>query len=84
MRLSLITGSAINHFQIPANPDQPQVFKLAGVPVYPSAKIRDNQFEQNYFNVLALQGTVGENFDTRLRRSPVTRRSLSIPTTSAT
>ena len=37
-RLSLITGSAINHFQIPANPDQPQVFALAGVPVYPSAK----------------------------------------------
>ena len=62
-RLSLISGSAINHFQIPANPDQPQVFKLAGVPVYPSAKVRENQFEQNYFNVLALQGTVGDNFD---------------------
>ena len=54
---------AINHFQIPANPDQPQVFTLEGVPVYPSAKVRDNQFEQNYFNVLALQGTVGENID---------------------
>ena len=62
-RLSLITGSAINHFQIAANPDQPQVFKLAGVPVYPSAKVRENQFEQNYFNVLALQGTVGDNID---------------------
>ncbi len=63
MRLSLITGTAVNHFQIPANPNQPQVFVLAGVPVYPSAKVRDNQFEQNYFNVLALQGTVGEDFD---------------------
>jgi outer membrane receptor protein involved in Fe transport len=62
-RLSLITGSSINHFQIPANPNQPQVFALEGVPVYPSAKVRDNQFEQNYFNVLALQGTVGSNFD---------------------
>ncbi len=62
-RLSLISGSAINHFQIPANPDQPQVFPLAGVPVYPSAKVRENQFEQNYFNVLALQGTVGDNID---------------------
>src|SRR6266481_2389076 len=62
-RLSLITGSAINHFQIPANPNQPQVFPLAGVPVYPSAKVRENQFEQNYFNVLALQGTVGDNID---------------------
>ncbi len=62
-RLSLITGTAINHFQIPANPNQPQVYALAGVPVYPSAKVRENQFEQNYFNVLALQGTVGDNFD---------------------
>ncbi len=73
MRLSLITGSAINHFQIPANPDQPQVFALAGVPSYPSAKIRDNQFEQNYFNVLALQGTVGENIDYQI--APFTRYS---------
>jgi len=63
MRLSLMTGTAVNHFQIPANPNQPQVYVLAGVPVYPSAKVRDNQFEQNYFNVLALQGTVGEDFD---------------------
>src|SRR5208283_4549603 len=62
-RLSLITGTAINHFQIPANPDQPQIYKLAGVPVYPSAKVRENQSEQNYFGVLALQGTVGEDFD---------------------
>ena len=55
-------GRAINHFQIPANPDQPQVFALAGVPVYPSAKVRENQFEQNYFNVLALQGVIGNEY----------------------
>jgi outer membrane receptor protein involved in Fe transport len=73
MRLSLITGTAINHFQIPANPNQPQVFALAGVPVYPSAKVRDNQFEQNYFNVLALQGTVGSNFDYQI--APFSRYS---------
>ena len=72
-RLSLITGSAVNHFQIPANPDQPQAFALAGVPVYPSGKIRDNQFEQNYFNVLALQGTIGENIDYQL--APFSRYS---------
>src|SRR5208282_1747620 len=72
-RLSLITGSAINHFQIPANPNQPQVFALQGVPVYPSAKVRDNQFEQNYFNVLALQGTVGSNFDYQI--APFSRYS---------
>ncbi len=72
-RLSLISGTAINHFQIPANPNQPQMFALEDVPVYPSAKVRENQFEQNYFNVLALQGTVGENFDYQL--APFSRYS---------
>jgi outer membrane receptor protein involved in Fe transport len=72
-RLSLITGTAINHFQIPANPNQPQLFVLEDVPVYPSAKVRDNQFEQNYFNVLALQGTVGEDFDYQI--APFSRYS---------
>ena len=62
-RLSLITGTAVNHFQIPANPDQPQVFPLVGVPVYPSANVSENQQEQNYFGVLALQGTVGPDVD---------------------
>jgi TonB-dependent receptor-like protein/carboxypeptidase family protein len=72
-RLSLITGSSVNHFQIPANPNQPQVFTLAGVPSYPSAKVRENQTEQNYFGVLALQGTVGENIDYQL--APFSRYS---------
>jgi outer membrane receptor protein involved in Fe transport len=72
-RLSLLSGAAINHFQIPANPDQPQVFALAGVPVYPSAKVRENQFEQNYFNVLALQGVIGNNIDYQI--APFTRYS---------
>ncbi len=73
MRLSLISGTAINHFQIPANPNQPQLFALEDVPVYPSAKVRENQFEQNYFNVLALQGTVGEDFDYQI--APFSRYS---------
>ncbi len=72
-RLSLITGSSVNHFQIPANPNQPQVFALEGVPSYPSAKIRENQSEQNYFGVLALQGTVGENIDYQI--APFSRYS---------
>jgi len=62
-RVSLVTGTAINHFQIAANPDQPQPYILAGVPVYPSAKVRENQFEENYFGVIALQGVVGPDFD---------------------
>src|SRR3984957_12334045 len=72
-RLSLITGSDVNHFQIGANPDQPQVFALSGVPVYPSAGINENQFEQNYFGVLALQGTLGSNFDYQI--APFSRYS---------
>ena len=72
-RLSLITGTAINHFQIPANPNQPQAFELAGVPVYPSAKVREDQSEQNYFAVLALQGAVGSNFDYQI--APFSRYS---------
>jgi outer membrane receptor protein involved in Fe transport len=72
-RLSLVTGAAVNHFQIPANPDQPQVFALDGVPVYPSAAVNENQFEQNYFGVIALQGTIGSNFDYQI--APFSRYS---------
>ena len=72
-RLSLITGVDVNHFQIGANPGQPQVFPLAGVPVYPSADVHEGQFEQNYFGVLALQGTVGEDIDYQI--APFSRYS---------
>ena len=68
-RLSLVAGSDSNHFQIPANPDQPQVFTLAGFPVYPSAGVDENQFEQNYFGVLALSGTAGSEFDYQIAPS---------------
>ena len=63
----------MNHFQIPANPDQPQVFTLSGVPVYPSAGVDENQFEQNYFGVFALQGTIGSKFDYQI--APFSRYS---------
>ena len=43
------------------------------MPVYPSAKVRENQFEQNYFNVLALQGAVGSDFDYQI--APFSRYS---------
>ena len=59
-RLSLISGFALNHFQIPDNPNQPQVFQLAGVPFYPSVNINENQLEQNYYGVLSWQGTIGK------------------------
>ncbi len=72
-RLSLITGVDVNHFQIGANPGQPQVYPLVGVPVYPSADVHEGQFEQNYFGVLALQGTVGEDIDYQI--APFSRYS---------
>jgi outer membrane receptor protein involved in Fe transport len=72
-RLSLITGVDVNHFQIGANPGQPQVFPLIGVPVDPSADVHEGQFEQNYFGVPALQGTVGDNIDYQI--APFTRYS---------
>ncbi len=62
-RLSLITGTAVNHFEIPANPGQPQLFALEGVPIYPSRDVAENQFEQNYFGVFALQGVIGPEVD---------------------
>jgi len=72
-RLSLISGVDVNHFEIGANPGQPQNFTLEGVPSYPSADVHEGQFEQNYFNVFALQGTVGEDIDYQI--APFTRYS---------
>ncbi|MGH7836684.1 MAG: TonB-dependent receptor domain-containing protein, partial [Candidatus Binataceae bacterium] len=62
-RLSFVGGFNLSNFQIPANPDQPQVFPLAGVPSFPSANIRETQLEQNYYGVLALQGLIGRAID---------------------
>jgi outer membrane receptor protein involved in Fe transport len=57
-RLSVIAGTSVNSFQIPNNPNQPQVFQLFAVPFYPSVNLTENQLEQNYYGVLAWQGTI--------------------------
>lgn len=58
-RLSLVTGTAINDFQIPGQPDLPVVYPIRGVAEYPnSADTSAAEFERNYFAVLALQGTL--------------------------
>jgi hypothetical protein len=62
-RISAIGGFNISNFEIPANPDQTPAFQLAGVPFYPSKKIKETQLEQNYFGVLALQGLIGKSID---------------------
>ncbi|HVN88574.1 MAG TPA: TonB-dependent receptor, partial [Candidatus Binataceae bacterium] len=58
-RLSLLTGIAINSFQIPPEPGLAPEFTLAGTPAYPSAWVSEGQFEQNYYGILSLQGTLG-------------------------
>ncbi len=72
-RLSLISGAAVNHFQIPANPDQPQVSCWRECRPIRRRKSARTRLEQNYFNVLALQGIIGENIDYQL--APFSRYS---------
>jgi outer membrane receptor protein involved in Fe transport len=62
-RVSVLSGFNVANFQIPANPDQPPAFTLAGVPNLPSADVRETQLEQNYFGVVALQGLLGKSID---------------------
>jgi outer membrane receptor protein involved in Fe transport len=60
-RLSLIAGTAINAYQIPGQPDLPVAFPISGVTNYPnSANTSATELEQNYYGILALQGTRGK------------------------
>jgi outer membrane receptor protein involved in Fe transport len=57
-RLSWISGSTINQFQIPNTPDLPPPdppFDPFGVTTFNSALLNERQFEQNYYDVIALQ-----------------------------
>ncbi len=58
-RLSLIAGTSVNHFQIPPEPGIPQQYELSGVPSYPSANVRESEFEQSYYDIVSLQGSIG-------------------------
>ena len=62
-RLSLVTGVAVNSFEIPPEPGLPQQFMLAGVPTYPSSEVKENELEQNYYGILSLQGAIGEQIN---------------------
>jgi outer membrane receptor protein involved in Fe transport len=60
-RLSLIAGTAINGYQIPGQPDLPVAFPINGVTSYPnSANTSATELEQNYYGILALQGSQGK------------------------
>ncbi len=65
VRLSFITGTAVNHFQIPNSPGQPPQFPAYGVTNFDSSLVNENQVEQNFYNVLALQKSYGA-LDTQL------------------
>ena len=59
-RLSFITGSSVQHFEIPNSPGQIPMFPAFGVTDFNSSLLNENQLEQNYYDVLALQGKTGD------------------------
>jgi outer membrane receptor protein involved in Fe transport len=59
MRLSFITGTAIQKFEIPNSPNQMPQFTAFGVSNFNSALVNENQLEQSFYNVVALQKTFG-------------------------
>lgn len=61
-RLSWISGVSVQNFQIPNTAGQPPQFALPNVPGFDSALLNETQFEQNYYDVIALQRKV-ENGD---------------------
>ena len=64
-RLSWISGSTINQFQIPNSPNQTTAFQPFGITTFNSSLLNENQFEQNYYDVLALQKKT-DNVDLQL------------------
>jgi HoxN/HupN/NixA family high-affinity nickel-transporter len=67
-RLSLITGLTMMNNQFPNVPGQPALYNLAGVnpAAYPSTAIDSGLEQDDYFGVLALNGTVGPAFSYQL------------------
>src|SRR5208337_2760510 len=59
-RWTMITGAAVGNYQIPNNPGQQAPFTLPGGQTAPqSANTNENQFEQNYYGILAFQQSTG-------------------------
>ncbi|HTY54442.1 MAG TPA: TonB-dependent receptor [Candidatus Binataceae bacterium] len=65
-RISLLAGTSINSFQIPPEPGLAPVYQLEGVTNYPSAWVKDTQLEQNYYQILSLQGMLDPKIDYQL------------------
>jgi outer membrane receptor protein involved in Fe transport len=65
-RLSVISGASYSAFQIPNNPNQTPLSGLvpAGFPTFDSATLNENEIDQYYYNIVALQ-TKGDAVDTQ-------------------
>lgn len=59
-RLSIISGASISQFQIPSTPGQVPAFTAFGVSDLDSSGLRERQIERNYYNVVAVQRSVGD------------------------
>ena len=69
-RLSFITGSSVQTFQIPNSPGQLPMFPAFGITDFNSSLLNEHQLEQNYYDVLALQTKTGDaNYAARLFRT---------------
>ena len=59
-RLSFITGSSVQTFEIPNSPGQIPMFPAFGITDFNSSLLNEHQLEQNYYDVLALQTRTGD------------------------
>ena len=57
-RFTFITGAAYGRYQIPNTPGQMPNFTAYGISTFDSAALNENQFEQSYFGVAALQRSI--------------------------
>ena len=59
-RLSFITGSSVQNFQVPNTPGQTPMFPAFGITDFNSSLLNEHQLEQNYYDVFALQNKTGD------------------------
>lgn len=57
-RFTFLTGASYGRFQIPNTPGQTPNFTAYGISSFDSAALNENQFEQTYFGVAALQRSI--------------------------
>jgi outer membrane receptor protein involved in Fe transport len=59
-RVSFITGSSVAGYQIPNSPGQIPQFTVPDVTNFESAQLNERQVERSFYNVLALQKSLGD------------------------